>query len=484
MSSVLSDPGKFRLQSAFWPLGSIRARLALLYVLSAVAMFTLAAVALQWALTSSLQDEDARFLTQKVQTLRLVFLESPQDVAALRQEVNGGGSGSAFSPDYARVQDQDGLTLAETTGMSARVPAVFPQAMPFDGKTLAAREWQAPDGRNYLLAACWVGLGSDRHVFQVALDVSHDGAVIASFRRKMAAIFLVGVLASATVGAWVARQGLHPLAQITAAAQEITPSRLDGRIGPSGWPKELGALAAAFDAMLERLEESFTRLSQFSADIAHELRTPVSNLAGAAEVALSRSRTPAEYQRLIESSLEEYGRLSQIVEGLLFLARAETASFLVSREYLNGRVEAEAVCEYFEALSDEQEVRLDCEGEGLGLADRMLLRRAISNLVANAIQNTLPGGQVTVIVRALPGDSLDGSGAEVLVKDTGVGIAAADLKHLFDRFYQCDPARSHDGRGSGLGLSIVQSIMHAHGGSVHIHSTAGDGTRVTLRFPG
>jgi len=460
-------------------LRSIRGRLTLLYVLSAVGMLALAIIFLQWALASSLQEEDDRFLGQKIQTLGLILRERPGNMAALRQEVEQAESGLQFTPYYVRILDGSGRLLTETAGMTAKVPAAFPRPEEFDGRELTGAEWRAPDGRAYLLAACWIGVGGGRHLLHVALDVSHDDALITSYRRKMGIIFGLGVLFSATAGAWVTKRGLRPLAQITEAARGITPSRLSGRIGPSGWPDELSELAAAFDAMLDRLEGSFTRLSRFSADIAHELRTPVGNLAGEAEVALSRTRTPEEYRRVIESSLEEYARLSQIIEGLLFLARAEATGFQVSRTWLGGSTEAEAIRDYFEAVADEQGVVVACEGDAAILADPMLLRRAVANLVANALQSTARGGRVTVAVRPL-----EDSCAEVSVADTGIGIAAVDLPRVFDRFYQCDPARSRTGHGSGLGLSIVQSIMDAHGGSVRISSPPGKGTTVILTFPG
>lgn len=479
MCSVTSSSADPRAQFPPPRLRSIRGRLTLLYILSAVGILALAVVFLQWALASSLQDEDDRFLSQKVQTLRLILRECPVDSAALRQEVEQEGGVLQFTPYYIRVVDGAGRPLTETAGMAAHVPAPFPRPTEFDGRGLTGKEWRAPDGRAYLLASCWIGFGSGRHLLHVALDVSHDDALIASYRRKMAVIFVLGVLVSATAGAWVARRGLHPLAQITEAASRITPSRLNGRIGPSGWPDELSELVAAFDAMLDRLEDSFTRLSRFSADIAHELRTPVGNLAGEAEVSLSRVRTPDEYRQVIESSLEEYARLSQIIEGLLFLARAESTDFQVSRIQLVGAAEVDAIRDYFEAVADEQGVTVTCEGDAAILAAPTLLRRAVANLVSNALQSTSRGGRVTVAVRPLE----DGS-TEVSIADTGIGIAATDLPRVFDRFYQCDPSRSRDGRGSGLGLSIVQSIMAAHGGAVRISSTPGQGTMVLLTFPG
>ena len=163
-------------------------------------------------------------------------------------------------------------------------------------------------------------------LLQVALDISHDETLLAYYRRTLVIVLFVGIVCSAAVGTVITRKGLRPLAAITTAAQRITAAHLHERIAPTRWPQELSSLATAFDAMLDRLEDAFSRLSQFSADLAHELRTPINNLVGEAEVALARGRTLDEYQQVIESSLEEYARLSHTIESLLFLARAENPS--------------------------------------------------------------------------------------------------------------------------------------------------------------
>jgi two-component system heavy metal sensor histidine kinase CusS len=271
---------------------------------------------------------------------------------------------------------------------------------------------------------------------------------------------------------------MRPLAAITRAAERVSAQDLHRRIDPERWPRELAALATAFDQMLARLEDSFTRLSQFSADLAHELRGPINNLMGEAEVALSRARSEAEYRDVLESSLEEYGRLSRMIDGLLFLARAEAAERRIAKTRLDARREVEAVIEFHDALADEGGVKVSCDGSATVSADPGMFRRAVSNLLSNALQHTPPGGAITITLSAAPG-----GGAEVRVADTGVGIAAEHLPRLFDRFYRADPARAHSRGGIGLGLAIVKSIMEVHGGRVTITSRPGAGTTVILAFP-
>ena len=231
--------------------------------------------------------------------------------------------------------------------------------------------------------------------------------------------------------------------------------------------------------MLDRLEESFAQVSQFSADVAHELRTPVSNLRGEIEVALGKTRTPEEYRETLGSALEECLRISRLIHGLLFLARAETMVDVPRHDTIRVGQEIEAVREFYEAQAAEAGVTLDVEGaSGLVAAfDRTLFQQAVGNLVANAIAHSPPGKSVVIRFHG------EGTILRIEVADTGRGIAAEHLPHVFDRFYRADPARSGSAGNVGLGLSVVRSIAALHGGHVAIESEVGHGTRVVLEVP-
>jgi len=234
-------------------------------------------------------------------------------------------------------------------------------------------------------------------------------------------------------------------------------------------------VAAAFFNMLDRLEDSFTRLSQFSADLAHELRTPLANIRGEAEVALARPRTPNEYQTVIESSVAECERLSGIIDNLLFLARAEAAESKINQSHFDGRAAIERIAAYNEAIAEERRLTITCAGQGDVYADPVLFGRAVSNLVDNAVHFTSDGGRITISL------TTNRNKAEITVQDTGCGIAAEHLPRIFDRFYRADASRSSE--GTGLGLALVKSIADLHGGSVSVESELGRGTLVTVRFP-
>jgi two-component system heavy metal sensor histidine kinase CusS len=199
---------------------------------------------------------------------------------------------------------------------------------------------------------------------------------------------------------------------------------------------------------------------------------------GEVDVALSRSRTAPEYRQVLESSLEECGRLSRIIDSLLFVARAENTEVRIQASWFDATHEIQAVLDFYEALSSEQGVKLEARGQAPLYGDMVLFRRALSNLLGNALRHTPQGGTVLVTI-----ENEAGQWVEVRVKDNGSGIPAEHLPRIFDRFYRVDPARSRHPEGTGLGLAIVKSIMELHGGSITVESEVGKGTTFTLRFP-
>lgn len=445
-------------------------------------MLALATGFLYWVLVRSLERENNQFLADKVHVLRAILRDRPDNIDAL-EEVKLEGAALQFSKYYVRILDERGRTLIETPGMDAidAGPLAFPTPIEVTQTPGAGRRWKSRNDESYLLIAARTELGpsgEDRRLLQLVLDVSHSELLLADYRRTLMLVLFLGVLFSAGAGAAVARRGMRPLQEITKAAQQVTATQLHERIGPAGWPKELTALALAFDGMLHRLEDSFTRISQFSADLAHELRTPINSLMGEAEVALSRDRTPGEYRQALESTLEECARLSRLADSLLFLARAENTEIRIDRLLFDVFKEMEAVREFYDAVAQEHGVEVRCQGSALLYADPILFRRAISNLLSNALQYTPRGGKIT-----LSGRETEGQTVEVHVSDTGAGIDPEHLPKIFDRFYRADPARSKYPQGTGLGLSIVKSIMDLHGGKVTIQSEPSKGTTAILRFP-
>ena len=230
--------------------------------------------------------------------------------------------------------------------------------------------------------------------------------------------------------------------------------------------------------MWSRFDDSHARLAQFSADLAHELRTPIQALMGQTEVALSRERGAEEYRRILESNLEEYQRIARTINGLLFLARAENPLDQIEPSRRDARAELEVISEFHEALAEDHGVAVICMGEADVYANPILFRRAVSNLLSDALRYTPQGGRIV-----LSAEQTEDHGALIRVSDTGCGITDKDLSRLCERRYCPDQGTARCADGTGLGLAIARSIAELHGGSIAVESIPGQGTSVTLHFP-
>src|ERR1044071_6954000 len=461
-------------------LPSIASRLGLLYTVSASALLIGSAGFLYWVLARNLEREANPFLADKIHLLQLMLKERWREAELIRSEVQWEVTANRFLHHYVRVLDNGGNMLLETPNMAQCLgPGGFPPPVEAGDSPTGIRLILA-DGRACLLmsaSAQWGPEAKTERIVQVALDITSDDKLLSDYRRKLVAVLVLGILLSSAAGTVVARRGMRPLAGITLAIQSISASQLHERIASAGWPRELVALAAEFDKMLDRLEGSFQRLSQFSADLAHELRTPINNLRGEAGVALSQVRTPEQHRRVLESSLEEYARLSRLIDNLLFLARADAPMTSVDHSRFNARKAIEVVREYYEAFAEDRDVVVICEGEGELEADLLLFQQAMSNLLSNALNWTSRGGKVTISIRQSDGK------VEIVVNDSGCGIAPEHLPHVFDRLYRVEPARALHPTGVGIGLAIVKSIMTLHGGTIEVQSAVGKGTRFKMTFP-
>lgn len=322
--------------------------------------------------------------------------------------------------------------------------------------------------------------GNADSILAVAVETTHHREFIDSFRATLSLVLACAGLIAAALGWAVARAGLAPLRQIAHLAGQINAERLHQRLPQEQVPPELIELTQAFNAMLDRLKDSFERLSAFSADLAHEMRTPVSNLMMQTQVMLSQARAADEYREVLASNLEEYERLARTIADMLFLAKADNGLVMPHRETVDLAAEVADLFDFYEALADEGGVQLVVSGNGRVPGDRLMLRRAISNLLSNAIRHTAAGG--TVEVRIGKGEGEDADEVVLSVDNPGPPLAAEHLPRLFDRFYRADPARRENAEGNGLGLAITQAIVRAHGGAARALATA-TGMRFELRLP-
>jgi len=375
-----------------------------------------------------------------------------------------------------RLSDEPPIINVNPSRLALPPVAPVPDGQPLTLSTV--HTLSAPDDTPVRFARAAVKIQDGRTVeITAAHFMTGEARMLQTFRWEITGAVLFAYLLIAALGYVVIRRGLRPLRHMALEATKIHPASLSTRLSSDNAPQELQQLIYSFNDMLERLAEGYQRLTQFSADLAHEIRTPVGALMGHCQVALYQPRSTEEYETLLANNMVELERISRMVENILFLARATDARSVLTITSIDVSAEMTRIQEYFEGLAEEREMTLHSAGEGILYADAILFQRALSNLVANAVRYAHEG--TPIVVRA----EAHASGMDIHVISQGDPIPPEKLGKLFDRFYRADASRSEGGSSSGLGLSIVQAIMALHQGSVRVVSSAEGETRFTLTFP-
>lgn len=455
--------------------GSIATRLALWCTLLSVSLIVAVSAVLYLSLEDRLREEDDRLIRSMMSEFGDYLKEYSIDDPIFRNELKN--EVESFGGMHILIMDLAGNAILESPvdGYGANKRSVFELYDP--AHSAIGKDWTSISGEKYrLMQRRLSGPGGDI-ILVIGINRSVEEAeILETFQQTLIWATICALIVSTLLGWAIARRSTRSLSRLVAVVSEISATNLHRRVRDETWPEELKPLAKEFDELLSRLEASFGRIERFSADIAHELRTPLHILRGEAEMALIKSTTKEEYRACIESAMEEYHRLSRLVESLLFLSRAEQPEAISNRTILDLDQEIQAVSDFYQSMAAENQVSFEVHGEGHVFAESNLLRRAISNIITNALRYTPSGGRVSVEGRELGDHSV-----EISVTDTGMGISSDQLPHVFERFYRGDKARSRV--GTGLGLAIVKSIMKLHGGSVSIRSESNRGTTVTLKFP-
>ena len=450
---------------------SLALRLTLLFGIAAVIVFS----AFGWVILRSIENhfesEDARELQviaaavqgglscDRPEAERALFQQRLDDILMGHHEVSLFIEAADGALIYASpVPDLAGLTSSVTTSGSV------------------IRQWSEA-GHTYRVLVDSVAASGRVYTVAIAVPIDHHLDFLAQFRHTLWLMVAIAVAVMSLMG-WIAvRQGHAPLRDIIAAIRRISANQLDSRLSPETVPAELTDLATSFNEMIGRMEDSFQRLSNFSADIAHELRTPVTNLMTQTQVALSQARTIDEYREILYSNIEEYERMAQMIGDMLFLAKADNRLYELERSEVDLAQEVKDLFDYYEAWAEERRVALAVTGAATISGDKLMLRRALSNLLSNAIRHTPAGRSVQI--------QLDDSGSDeaiITVENPGPAMPPEHIPKLFDRFYRVDPSRQRSGEGVGLGLAIVKSIVDIHGGKIEATSAEGY-TRFRMILP-
>ena len=306
--------------------------------------------------------------------------------------------------------------------------------------------------------------------FLTAIDTETFWETQHSLLIALISLAAVGIVLASLLGYWAARIGLRPLKDLSLEARKLTPPHLSGRLQMSALPPELNQFVTSFNSTLERVEQAYSRLESFNADVAHELRSPLTNLIGQTQVALTRGRSAEHYFEVLQSNLEELERLRSIINDMLFLASADQGSKATELTQVSLAEEVAKTLDYLDFILEDADVQVQVHGDANAPIEKAHLRRALINLLHNAVQHTQGGRVIDVEIHH------DGAQVSIGVSNPGPPIAAEHLTRLFERFYRVDASRSNSGANHGLGLAIVKAIALMHGGAVFVRSENGANT--------
>lgn len=455
---------------------SITLHLTLLFAVASAAVLIGVGVLVSQRVEVHFEQQDLTELTGKLELVRhrLARVHAPDelnDVAASLADALVGHHDLAV-----RVIAPDGRELFASGHADLPAALIARAAVEAPIKPLV---WRHAD-RSYrgIAAVAATGIpGQPPVTVALALDIDHHLVFMSAFHDSLALAIAGGIALTALLGWAAARRGLAPMRAMARVTQDISASRLGERLPLAAVPVELVELASALNGMLARLEASFQRLSDFSSDLAHELRTPISNLRTQTEVAVSKVRSAEEYREVLYSNLEEYERLARMITDMLFLAQADHGLMVPRHEHVDLAAEVRALFAFYDAYTEERGVGLALSGTGGIEGDPLMMRRALGNLLSNAIRHTARGGTIRVrIATGLSGET------GISVENPGQAIPSEHLQRVFERFHRVDPSRQKTSDGVGLGLAITKSIVQAHGATIGAACVDGR-TRFEIRFP-
>lgn len=453
---------------------SITLELTLLFtVASTVVLMTLGLI-ISSSVEKHFEEQDMEVLAAKMMLTRHTFekFELPSDIPQITQLLNDALVGH-HGVDLV-AYDAKGVVIFSTPSAS------FPKELVMSSAAIRPNQpfvWQS-GSQSYRGIADEVPIGTKtgfKVIVATSMDIMHHLAFMQSFVQTLWLFVATAAVLSGLLGWAAVRRGLLPLSKMREQAQVVTAQQLNRRLKVDSVPVELAELAQSLNDMLARLEEAFDRLSDFSSDIAHELRTPVSNLMTQTQVALTRARSADEYHNVLESNAEELDHMAGMISDMLLLAKAEN-SLAVSRcTSVALAEEVTALFEYYDAVAEEKGLHLNIEGDAIVCADRYMLRRAIGNVLSNAIRHSASNSPLNVHI------SQDTDLVSIRIENTGDLIPEEYLGRIFDRFFRVDTARQRSD-GTGLGLAIAKSIILAHGGSISAASSVAV-TTFTIKLP-
>jgi heavy metal sensor kinase len=381
---------------------------------------------------------------------------------------------------YLRIYDvATGRLLLQSAGITSMGVLLTPEQVRTNRAHLRPFDVATQYGRVRIANSAIRDRLGREYLVQVGVSLNTMDAALSRYRDLLLWLLPAALLVSAAASWWLAAFALRPLTVLAADAREIDVRTLERRVPTRGVQDELEDVATAFNDTLGRLEHSVGEMRQFSAALAHELRTPLAALRGEIELALRQSSRNADEQSRLASQIEELDRLARLIDQILTLARAESGQIRLTFAPVDVGALAASLVEQLEPVAQARTIDLRCERNGTVMVkgDAGWLQRLLLNLLDNAIKFTREGGQVVLRV------SHDAGRARIDVRDTGIGMPPEVMPHVFERFFQADPARSSVNDGAGVGLSLVKWIVDRHDGTITVNSSLGEGSTFTVRLP-
>lgn len=445
------------MKALFVGCGSIAARLTLILGAVVLVVFAASGVALDWALRRELVAQEDAQLSRKAELVQHLVEEASR--SGKEDQLT-----HAFN-DTTMVGHNDlwlWLTASDGKALYASGSPARPLVGEGDGRaTVDVGGTEPLQALRFTVGGDGIWGGASG---VVAVDRTARDRLVARYRIALALVCAFAVALTATFSAIVMKRGLNPLAVLARQARAISPTRLNERLTVAPLDDELQSIARAFNETLDRLETAYRQMEGFNADVAHELRTPLATVIQATHVTLSRPRSEDQLRHVLISNLEELEQMNRLVNDMLFLARADRGEGMVEAQPTSLATEARKVVDFFEAAFEERNINVHVEGDARASCVANLIRRALSNLLSNALRHSSSGATVTIEIKQHEAE------IRVSVNNSGMAITPESLVRLFDRFYLADPSRATRGEGFGLGLAIVRAIARMHGGDVFAFS--------------
>jgi two-component system heavy metal sensor histidine kinase CusS len=448
---------------------SLTSRMAIAFMLVVTVVLMAAAISFNYFCQLHFERKDAQVLGEKAAAVERTLLSSttfgPDTASRIDAVIE-------HSFGFATAIVLDGQTVYSHHNLSESLLPLVTGIQ--DGRWTVSFDGQQYSGLTRTVSQ-WIE-GQDAVIY-VALDVTHRIHFFEMIQQWFAYTLMISALVSGALGVVLIKKGLKPIDELSKTSSTVTANCLDTRIPTESVPGELHELVDNFNEMLSRLDDSFLRLSGFSADIAHELRTPLNSMLTQVEVALMRDRENAAYKDILYSALDELRRMSKMVDDMLFLAKADNGRITPNAENASMAEIAASVIDYYELAAEDKKVEIALSGDGSVHGDKSMLRRAISNIVSNAVRYAEEGSTIRV--------DISGSGTSVstAISNHGTTIPAELQTRIFDRFYRIDTARREGtALNAGLGMAITRSIVEAHKGHIACASAKGC-TTFTLTLP-